>query len=1796
MARQVAPTDLTGGGGFGFEDQIAAVALLDMVSGQHFLDPPLGFVTQVHWQGRDLGWLLDDLVLEFKDGTGGQHFAAISIKSDRQVTSSGFPANFVHDAWELWLKPGAPFVRDRDILVLAVGELANDVASAWNTLLREALATSPDRLVKRLTAKGMTSRLAQTLFRSLRCPKDLDPRRTISDEVVCSFLRCVRLLHFDFHCNPSGDLAKALLQATGAVASNRSNDGHGLLKALTIFSANQRPSGGTASLETVLNLPGLPALQVHPDYHNDWAQINRVTEDSVGRISDTIGGKCSLLRKSIRDSVVKGLAAGRLCVLLSPSGMGKSVLAKQSLQAMAADQRVWLDHLVWAQTSLEGVRRNLGVEHSLASLFSVSPAQSGLVVFDGMDRLGQEGLGLAAQALSAACSNPRWKAIVTCTLAAWDNVAHSLAQAAVEVPPNAVVQVPPLGKDDLSAVCAAIPSIAPCVLRPELRPFIETPKILDWLADGLVGHATASTQVVSMPDLVECLWARWIRTGEDRYKRSEALKKIASIEGDILSSEVAIGSLAGSEDVLARLESDQVISVRSEHVRFRHDLLGDWARLYVLIENRGNASAWVADKHRLPQWHNSIQLFGQWLLCQKDGVAAWKALATQTEGPDQLGAGQDLLLDSIILSTDAASAFRQLWDALVEQDGRLLRRLLRRFLHVATMPDPRVEVAFENSERVGARARCRLPFWPLWLPMLKILAERGQEVTKCASDLTAEIAQQWLTWTSSSKEQRRGYPGRRDAAQLAILAAKEFQGLLAEDEIGWDDRKDDTAWTALFAAADVLPEEVGVLALEMAGRRAVRPGIAARAEDAQWRRKDEMAKRLAAETKEQREVRKKRLEGVSLGSMFPEGKMLPPWPDGPIRQIEESFRKACLSSDAILPLFHQRPDVGREVLLAACIEAPHREDPFGAADFWGDSHGTWRDYDLEPPMFFWGPFYGLLKAQPQIGIEVILRLVHFTTDRWEEWDERCAKRVGEIPENMPRSVKVLVDDAEVECKGNDRVFGWYRNYFGDASITVCALMALEKWLYDQLETQEGADQWLEHIVRNTRSVAIVGVLCAVARKRPALLVGSLRPLMSIWQAYEWERRLLLEESSIPAWRFDLMNWSRFGERIFNIAKDWHALPHRKSDFQIECIKHLLSNREVQYWFNTVRGKWQGQLAQNPGLGDLERLIARLDPRNYRLRQDGEMLRVELQYPAALDGKINAAASEADLAMKVMSFPIKCRRILDGELVLSDQEVEPFWNEMRDLASMADASRETQEVFRGADVVCGGIAVLLRFHRRWIIDDQARLDWCVRHLEQVVNAPPRRPFDVPSAAGSHSWDCFWAEAAIILLAEFPDGEGSRCWAADAVMQFHHNATACALQAVWREREKLGDDVVRLVNLAVSWAGVRHTVEWARQLDVGRDLYLRWADRAWMGFVERKLPAERLVDCSRLNSFFARIAERLQKRAWQRRNSDGAKTITLEADSALAHLAIARHQSSVKWLGLDTGVLSACMSLLAEISSDPRFRKMQIGILRHVLGMVLWALEGDTRKEDEEAGEIRGTPHEFDLKVFGCIARFVPQLHPDDHPEEFYQPIIDLGPAGHYWVEAFLVRWFADGITDGACREVFFAEWRRMIEYAEKHPLWQLGNDGRASFRLCRLWANMMGLELAGHALRDGQDNAKFIEQMKPSYQRWAENWLADEYIIRDFAHFCTTPAGRVLLLEGLAWVAEVIGLVVESRDFSKAGSAIAGMCGACWEWHRAELTRNKELRDAFLEILAVLADQQQPEGLQLRDEVLRSLTH
>ena len=79
------------------------------------------------FQNRTDGWLLDDLLLRLS-GPAGECRFALSIKSNQQITSSGFPADFVTAVWEQWLHRGTEILdRARDFLGLVVGPLPQSI-------------------------------------------------------------------------------------------------------------------------------------------------------------------------------------------------------------------------------------------------------------------------------------------------------------------------------------------------------------------------------------------------------------------------------------------------------------------------------------------------------------------------------------------------------------------------------------------------------------------------------------------------------------------------------------------------------------------------------------------------------------------------------------------------------------------------------------------------------------------------------------------------------------------------------------------------------------------------------------------------------------------------------------------------------------------------------------------------------------------------------------------------------------------------------------------------------------------------------------------------------------------------------------------------------------------------------------------------------------------------------------------------------------------------------------------------------------------------------------------------------------------------------------------------------------------------------------------------------------------------------------------------------------------------------------------------------------------------------------
>ena len=134
---------------------------------------------------------------------------------------------------------------------------------------------------------------------------------------------------------------------------------------------------------------------------------------------------------------------------------------------------------------------------------------------------------------------------------------------------------------------------------------------------------------------------------------------------------------------LRELERDDLVTVRHGRISFKHDLLGDWARLHALLAAGTNAGEKIKEGSRFPRWQRAIRLYAQNLLEHEGGAQRWKEAISEFQSEDGNAVmAADYYLDALIFSGNAAALLEQLWPDLLGDKGRMLRRLLKRFLYI----------------------------------------------------------------------------------------------------------------------------------------------------------------------------------------------------------------------------------------------------------------------------------------------------------------------------------------------------------------------------------------------------------------------------------------------------------------------------------------------------------------------------------------------------------------------------------------------------------------------------------------------------------------------------------------------------------------------------------------------------------------------------------------------------------------------------------------------------------------------------------------------------------------------------------------------------------------------------------------------------------------------------------------------------------------------------------------------------------------------------------------------------------
>ena len=275
----------------------------------------------------------------------------------------------------------------------------------------------------------------------------------------------------------------------------------------------------------------------------------------------------------------------------------------------------------------------------------------------------------------------------------------------------------------------------------------------------------------------------------------------------------------------------------------------------------------------------------------------------------------------------------------------------------------------------------------------------------------------------------------------------------------------------------------------------------------------------------------------------------------------------------------------------------------------------------------------------------------------------------------------LSDSTVRSFRGRYSVFAWSQTNNHVNGQLYSALAALEKWLCGLIDQGLDVTSHIETLLRNSDSVAVLGVLVNLGKRSPELFRTTLRPLAAVAELYLWDERRVTES----AYSFDGMTWARSGELVFEIARDWYAVPYRQKNL-IEIVGELCrQDNQLGDTVNAVAAQWPMPNTEKEKI-EFQIRIAQLDYRNYRVLRNEDTGQDQLEFlcPADLRAAINGFYQGKRRVMQILGFPDNCRGFLVAPGTLSDDQAAA----VVEMMTAADGGEEVdldEEMIRPARV-------------------------------------------------------------------------------------------------------------------------------------------------------------------------------------------------------------------------------------------------------------------------------------------------------------------------------------------------------------------------------------------------------------------------------------------------------------------------------------------------------------------------------
>ncbi|MDD1957095.1 hypothetical protein NP552_18825 [Pseudomonas sp. 8209] len=562
-----------GGAGAYIEGELGAFYLLSLLAGIEPRGLPGSRIQRVRFQGTELGYSLDDLVVHGLSDAGE---TLLEIQSKRTITFSPKDTVFKDVCSQIARSSGHGIPETQHQLAVATQRTSRAISGPYQDVLQWArTADSGTEFFRRLSAKGVAGSEMRRFGETFRANL-VEAGVPDDDSILWGFLRRFLIMEFDFESGAPLTRTYALSIARHVLAPEDGALVEALWANLIQISLEKAKTGAAIARDELRGV--LVDRGFHFTGDRDFSaarkRLAEMSRQAISEIGNTVAG-VRLSRQRAAEALDDALDHHRYVEIRGGPGVGKSAVLRQLAERISGEANVLvLDPVGTPEGGWPAYSQWLGI-HATAGEFltDLAASGSGVLLIDSLEMFTTPGRRRTVNDLLREVAAINGFLVVTTARPDFgidgDNWLASEALSALG--PSQTVVVSEL--DDMEVEILGE----------------QTPELRALLAPGHAATAIARN-LYRLSRLLKVPSSTSIRTeaalANDWWRTADHAEMVDRRASQRLIADLADAALAGDDVIESRddtparihlLRSQTLVEPRRDHLNFYHDVLRDWA-------------------------------------------------------------------------------------------------------------------------------------------------------------------------------------------------------------------------------------------------------------------------------------------------------------------------------------------------------------------------------------------------------------------------------------------------------------------------------------------------------------------------------------------------------------------------------------------------------------------------------------------------------------------------------------------------------------------------------------------------------------------------------------------------------------------------------------------------------------------------------------------------------------------------------------------------------------------------------------------------------------------------------------------------------------------------------------------------------------------------------------------------------------------------------------------------------------------------------------------------------------------